>query len=120
MPSKLRIRVNNRQQTVGAAPDTPLLYVLTNELALRGPRFGCGMQEYVFAPNNPSTFGNVAHLVRKSLTEYEPRVDVLDVQVETPAGEQNKVLIRVDYRIRSTNSYHNLVYPFFVQEGPGE
>jgi len=84
------------------------------------PRFGCGMQEYVFAPNNPSTFGNVAHLVRKSLTEYEARVDVLDVQVETPAGEMNKVLIRVDYRIRSTNSYHNLVYPFFVQEGPGE
>ena len=45
------------------------------------------MQEYVFAPNNPSTFGNVAHLVRKSLTEYEPRVDVLDVRVETPADE---------------------------------
>ena len=45
MPSKLRIRVNNRQHTVGAAPDTPLLYVLTNELMLRGPRFGCGLAQ---------------------------------------------------------------------------
>jgi aerobic-type carbon monoxide dehydrogenase small subunit (CoxS/CutS family) len=45
MASKLRIRVNNRQHTVGAAPDTPLLYVLTNELALRGPRFGCGLAQ---------------------------------------------------------------------------
>lgn len=83
------------------------------------PTFGCGMQEYVFAPNNPSTFGNVAHLVRKALTEYEARVDVLDVQVETAPEEMNKVLIRLDYRIRSTNSYHNMVYPFFVQEGAG-
>jgi len=84
------------------------------------PQFGCGMQEYVFAPNNANTFGNVAHLVRKALTTYEARIDVLDVQVETTPDEPNKVLIRVDYRIRSTNSYHNLVYPFFVQEGPGE
>jgi aerobic-type carbon monoxide dehydrogenase small subunit (CoxS/CutS family) len=45
MASKLRIRVNNRQHTIGAAPDTPLLYVLTNELALRGPRFGCGLAQ---------------------------------------------------------------------------
>ncbi len=45
MPSQLRIRVNNRQHTVGAAPDTPLLYVLANELALRGPRFGCGLAQ---------------------------------------------------------------------------
>ena len=28
-----------------AAPDTPLLYVLTNELELRGPRFGCGLAQ---------------------------------------------------------------------------
>lgn len=84
------------------------------------PQFGCGMQEFVFASNNPSTFGNVAHLVRKALTEYEPRVDVLNVQVQTTPDEPNKVLIRVDYRIRSTNAYHNMVYPFFVQEGPGE
>src|SRR6185295_10670904 len=45
MASKLRIRVNNRQHTLEAAPDTPLLYVLTNDLALRGPRFGCGLAQ---------------------------------------------------------------------------
>jgi aerobic-type carbon monoxide dehydrogenase small subunit (CoxS/CutS family) len=45
MANKLRIRVNNRQHAVDAAPDTPLLYVLTNDLALRGPRFGCGLAQ---------------------------------------------------------------------------
>ena len=45
MANELRIRVNDRQHTVSATPDTPLLYVLTNELALRGPRFGCGLAQ---------------------------------------------------------------------------
>jgi aerobic-type carbon monoxide dehydrogenase small subunit (CoxS/CutS family) len=45
MASKLRIYVNDRRYDVGAAPDTPLLYVLTNELDLRGPRFGCGLAQ---------------------------------------------------------------------------
>jgi aerobic-type carbon monoxide dehydrogenase small subunit (CoxS/CutS family) len=45
MADKLRIRVNDRARTVRAAPDTPLLYVLTNELSLRGPRFGCGLAQ---------------------------------------------------------------------------
>jgi aerobic-type carbon monoxide dehydrogenase small subunit (CoxS/CutS family) len=45
MADNLKIRVNGRVQAVGASPDTPLLYVLTNELELRGPRFGCGLAQ---------------------------------------------------------------------------
>jgi aerobic-type carbon monoxide dehydrogenase small subunit (CoxS/CutS family) len=43
MASKIAIRVNRQEKTVAAAPDTPLLYVLTNDLNLQGPRFGCGL-----------------------------------------------------------------------------
>src|SRR5438128_5351099 len=43
MASELRIKVNERSWKVVAAPDTPLLYVLSNELKLQGPRFGCGL-----------------------------------------------------------------------------
>ena len=39
----VRIRVNGAEHDVAAAPDTPLLYVLRNELALNGPKFGCGL-----------------------------------------------------------------------------
>src|SRR6516165_219051 len=41
----VRIRVNERSWTVDAAPDTPLLYVLSGELQLNGPRFGCGLAQ---------------------------------------------------------------------------
>ena len=45
MATKLKIRVNGRLQSVTASPDTPLLYVLHNELHLHGPRFGCGLAQ---------------------------------------------------------------------------
>ena len=39
------IKVNGRDWPVNADPDTPLLYVLMNELELKGPRFGCGLAQ---------------------------------------------------------------------------
>ena len=41
----MRINVNGTLSTVAASPDTPLLYVLSNELRLQGPRFGCGLAQ---------------------------------------------------------------------------
>ena len=38
-----RILVNGEARAVDAAPDTPLLYVLRNDLGLNGPKFGCGL-----------------------------------------------------------------------------
>ena len=45
MANGVGIRVNDRLRTVNAAPDTPLLYVLSGELQLNGPRFGCGLAQ---------------------------------------------------------------------------
>jgi aerobic-type carbon monoxide dehydrogenase small subunit (CoxS/CutS family) len=43
MANEIQLRVNDTMWSVTASPDTPLLYVLTDELALQGPRFGCGL-----------------------------------------------------------------------------
>jgi isoquinoline 1-oxidoreductase alpha subunit len=45
MASKLRIKVNGLVHNATATPNTPLLYVLRNELHLHGPRFGCGLAQ---------------------------------------------------------------------------
>src|SRR5436305_490923 len=37
------LNVNGRRQTIEADPATPLLYVLSDDLGLRGPKFGCGL-----------------------------------------------------------------------------
>jgi nicotinate dehydrogenase subunit A len=42
---QIMLRVNGGHHTVNVDPDTPLLFVLSDELGLRGPRFGCGMAQ---------------------------------------------------------------------------
>jgi uncharacterized protein len=81
------------------------------------PDFGCGIHDLVFAPDDAGTVSRVVDLVRRALTAYEPRIDVLDVSAEISEAQRNLLLIRVDYRIRDNNSMKNLVYPFFITEG---
>jgi uncharacterized protein len=83
------------------------------------PGFGCGIHDLVFAPNNPTTRAGVAHLVKQSLAKGEPRIDVLDINVDAAPDQANMLLIRVNYRIRSNNAMSNMVYPFYVTEGAG-
>jgi nicotinate dehydrogenase subunit A len=45
MPEQLTITVNGVPHSVAATVDTPLLYVLRNELELNSPRFGCGLEQ---------------------------------------------------------------------------
>src|SRR6476469_4153726 len=45
MAASIRITVNGLRHNVTASLDTPLLYVLHNELHLHGPRFGCGLAQ---------------------------------------------------------------------------
>jgi nicotinate dehydrogenase subunit A len=41
--ARMTLKVNGKSRTVDAEPDTPLLYVLRNDLELHGPKFGCGL-----------------------------------------------------------------------------
>lgn len=45
MASEITLTANGMQHVVSAAPETPLLYVLRNDLKLRGPHFGCGLAQ---------------------------------------------------------------------------
>jgi nicotinate dehydrogenase subunit A len=45
MAKTIKLTVNGKRHTVQSTPDTPLLYVLRNELDLHGPRYGCGLSQ---------------------------------------------------------------------------
>lgn len=78
------------------------------------PDFGCGIHELVFAVNDITTRTRVAHDVREALILWEPRIDVLDVTVETK-GRGELLLINVHYRVRTTNNLFNMVFPFYLE-----
>jgi phage baseplate assembly protein W len=83
------------------------------------PTFGCGIHDLVFAPNDPMTAARVSFEVREALIDWEPRIEVQDVQVNLDSGEGHTLLVNVQYRVRSTNNVFNLVYPFYLQRGGG-
>ena len=79
------------------------------------PDFGCGIHELVFAVNDIGTRTRVAQEVRQALTLWEPRVDLLNVTVETK-GRGEMLLINIQYRVRSTNNLFNMVFPFYLEQ----
>jgi Bacteriophage baseplate protein W len=80
------------------------------------PDFGCGLHQLVFAVNDATTLGQVAEEVREALIRWEPRIEVLDVDTEV-RGRGEVLLINIHYRVRSTNNFFNLVYPFYLTAG---
>jgi len=86
------------------------------ERAMR-PTFGCGIYDLVFEINSATTAGRVAQEVRDALLYFEPRIDVLDVQVQ-PEGRGEVMIISIDYQVRATNNVFNLVYPFYLERSP--
>jgi uncharacterized protein len=88
-----------------------------NERVMR-PDFGAGLQDFVFEPVNTATLALVKKRVEEALIDWEPRIDVVEVNVPTDKNERNRINIDVSYRVRATNTLTNLVYPFYLdQEG---
>jgi len=81
------------------------------------PDFGCGIHELVFAPINTTTMSLVEDNVREALTLWEPRIELIKVEVSGEQSADGKMLVSIDYRVRVTNSRFNLVYPFYLKEG---
>ncbi|MDB9326734.1 GPW/gp25 family protein [Nodularia spumigena CS-590/02] len=84
------------------------------------PDFGCGIYDLVFEMTTASTAGKISQAVREALLKFEPRIDVIDIQVIPKSDEEGeKIFISIDYQVRATNNAFNLVYPFYLERSPG-
>lgn len=81
------------------------------------PDFGAGLRTLVFEPVNTTTLALVQHRVEQALIIWEPRVEVTDVTVKSNPVNRTRLDIDIRYRVRAVNTFYNLVFPFFLQEG---
>jgi len=77
------------------------------------PEFGCAIHDFVFAPADATTAGRIAFEVTRSLERWEPRVEVVDVEVEA-GGDGSTLFVDITYAVKGTNDRRNLVFPFYV------
>jgi len=79
--------------------------------------FGCGLHEHVFDEMNLSHQTLMTDAVRRAILHYEPRIDLEDLDVDISHQAEGRLFIRIEYTIRTTNSRHNLVLPYYLSEG---
>ena len=81
MKTAIQLNVNGKLHTVEATPDTPLLYILRNQLELYGPKFGCGLQQcgacmvLLDGRSSPSCQLPVGTAAKSTITTLEGLVD---------------------------------------------
>ncbi len=82
---------------------------------LMRPRFGCNLTSLAFAPNDASTANLARYYVEDALKQWEPRIEVMDVDVQND-NLNAALLINITYRLRATQDVRNLIYPFYLEQ----
>jgi len=78
------------------------------------PEFGCAVHDFVFAPADAATAGDIAYAVRVALNRWEPRIELGDVTVRFDGVDRGVLYIDIAYSVRGVNDPRNLVFPFYV------
>jgi phage baseplate assembly protein W len=80
------------------------------------PKYGCNLDEMIFEPLTTTFKTYMKDLIKTAILYYEPRIDVNNIDLDDTGELEGRILIKVDYTIRSTNSRFNFVYPYYKKE----
>lgn len=78
------------------------------------PEFGCAIHDLVFGNADSETAARVAYEVRASLVRWEPRIEVLGVDVTFDGDDRAVMYIDIRYTPAAFNDPRNLVFPFYI------
>lgn len=66
------------------------------------PDFGCGLDRYLYEPNNVATLRLIQEEIKQAITRWEPRVSLDDIRVATSAEDERAVEITIVYTLIAT------------------
>ncbi|MBI5879540.1 MAG: GPW/gp25 family protein [Chloroflexi bacterium] len=78
------------------------------------PEFGCRAWELLFAPRNPATEGLLMAYIEQALGRWEPRIDVLSVEISDDLQNDGALIAEIRYEIKATHDERSIVYPFYI------
>lgn len=81
------------------------------------PTFGCNLHRLVFEKVDSEMITEINDLVEHALLDFEPRVNFAGVDVLMRDDTHGILHLQIHYTIISTNTRHNMVYPFYFLEG---
>jgi len=87
-----------------------LLSTRPGERVMR-PDYGCDVHRLTFSPNDDTTAGLAIHYVRRALSRWEPRIDVVRLDADRDEADPGMLLITLAYRVRDTRRTGTLQIP---------
>jgi phage baseplate assembly protein W len=81
------------------------------------PSYGCGLKRMVFEHINMTARTRIKDLIERAVLFFEPRITLERVEIDDSQLVDGKLLILLEYTVRTTNIRSNMVYPFYFQEG---
>lgn len=81
------------------------------------PQYGCNMDDLVFEALDTTLATLIRDRIETAILYFEPRITVQNIDLDTTGELEGRIIARIDYIIRATNSRFNFVYPFYYHEG---
>lgn len=92
---------------------TVLLQTALGERLMR-PDLGTRVPEMVFAPGSVANLRAIEESITEAVRDFEPRVSLDAVLAEADPIDPTVVTVSITYRIRTSNTTANLVFPFYL------
>ena len=80
------------------------------------PTFGCRAHELLFEPRTPTTVSLLQEYVYEALRMWEPRINLVMVNVIADDGNAGALLAEIEYEIKATHDTRSIVHPFFIED----
>ena len=80
------------------------------------PKYGLDIGALLFEPMSTTLRTFLIDQVRTAILIHEPRIKLINVQIDSPDPNDGSLRILVEYEVRATNSRFNLVFPFYQSD----
>jgi phage baseplate assembly protein W len=114
------IRLNDRDRFSMVDGDTDIreaiyiiIHTIPGERVLR-PNFGCEIHSLIFHPANNKTAMLAERYIEEALTMWEPRIDLIDIDVTPGATEYGELLIEITYSPKNEHDPRSLIFPYYL------
>lgn len=81
------------------------------------PTYGCNLDDMVYESMNLTMLTYLKDLISNAILYHEPRIDLEKLDIDTSNQNEGLLLIVLHYKIRTTNSRFNYVFPYYINEG---
>jgi uncharacterized protein len=81
------------------------------------PTYGCNLDDMVFEAMNLTMLTYMKDIIQNAILYHEPRIELEKLEIDTSNQNEGMLRIVLHYKVRTTNSRYNYVYPYYINEG---